>query len=132
MREFLTLLVGWLLRQSVTESMQIEVCAQISLPRDTPAPFIPDRDVGLPFRRLSRDRGSLHFLRFAPAQDLIHRERQNPKHKMRHHFGPSAHPYKPPSEFIFQPREDAFHCGALAKTHPLMGVHHRRWFGPEF
>jgi hypothetical protein len=29
------------------------------------------------------------------------------------------------SEFIFQPREDAFHCGALAKTDPLMGVHHR-------
>jgi len=105
----------------VTESMQIEICAQISLPRDTPTPFIPDRDVGLPFRRLSRDRGSLHFLRFAPAQDLIHRERQNPKHKMRHHFGPSAHPHKPPSEFIFQPREDTFHRGALAKTDPLMG-----------
>src|ERR1035437_1513581 len=62
------------------------------------------------------------FLRFTPAQDLIRRERQNPKHKMRHRFGPSAHPHKPPSEFIFQPREDAFHCGALAKTDPLMGI----------
>jgi hypothetical protein len=103
MRGFLTLFVDWRLRQSVTESMQIEICAQISLPRDTPTPFIPDRDVGLPFRRLSRDRGSLHFLRFTPAQDLIRCERQNPKHKMRHHFGPSAHPHKPPSEFIFQP-----------------------------
>ena len=50
MREFLTLFVDWLLRQSVTESMQIEICAQISPPRDTPIPFIPDQDVGLPFR----------------------------------------------------------------------------------
>jgi hypothetical protein len=30
MREFLTLFVDWLLRQSVTESTQIEICAQIS------------------------------------------------------------------------------------------------------
>jgi hypothetical protein len=50
MREFLTLFVDWLLRQSVTESVQIEICAQIRTPRDTPIPFIPDRDVGLPFR----------------------------------------------------------------------------------
>jgi hypothetical protein len=32
MREFLTLFVFWWLRQSVTASMQIEICAQISHP----------------------------------------------------------------------------------------------------
>ena len=36
MREFLTLFGDWLLRQSVTESMQIEICAQSKYPPAEP------------------------------------------------------------------------------------------------
>src|SRR5207302_9518891 len=83
-------------------------------------------------RWLGRNRGTLKRNRTGPPQDLIRRERQDPKHQMGHNLGASTHPYALPSEFLLQARIDSFNHSALTKTDLLMRVHDRRRLGTPF
>src|SRR5438045_6711031 len=62
----------------------------------------------------------------APTQDLVCRQRQDPKHQMGHDFPPSANSHKGAPVFVFQPTVDALdrrafpHASALARTAPAM------------